>query len=348
MNTHACRLKHYIYLVIGYFSNQPLRHVVSLHYISCYCSSLVLARASLFQNPTKGRRSSGKESRDNHHFSPERQNNNALNGDTETFSSTDFQESEIPLEDNYANLFLIRDVPLNEERRLSIDDAFLYLIELFGEQLLHQKTLLTAHDEIFPESIHDLSEIIPLTKTIAKIMDIDPDLLEIGFFEAGIRETHPKTGDIVYYEKKGYTGLYHSKNENGKFVVTLSDDIHHDMDLLIATIAHEFAHIKLLGENRIAENSEELTDMLTLIYGLGLFAANMSFKFEKYSGGWKHSKQGYLHQTDWGYLFALYMYVRKEEDPTWLRHLNKTVARDCQRASGFIRKNKNKVLQPLS
>lgn len=43
---------------------------------------------------------------------------------------------------------------------------------------------------------------------------------------------------------------------------------------MIATLAHEIAHIKLLGENRMEENDEIMTDLKTLFFGLGVFNAN--------------------------------------------------------------------------
>lgn len=264
--------------------------------------------------------------------------------DPDAFIPKAFKEVPENIETNPDD-FLIADLPLYEERRLSIDDAFLYLLELFGKKVLIQKPLISLYDERFPEKINSVSEIIPLAHTIAKIMDIDPNDLEIGFFEAGIREFDPDTGDTIYYEQEPVAGLYHGKNEQGKYVVTISDDIHGEVDRVISTIAHEFSHIKLLGEGRMEENAEELTDMVPLFYGLGLFNANTSFKFDKHNRGWAHSRLGYLGQVDWGYLWALYLYVREEQEPEWFKYLNKTVARDCRRALEFIQANKEKVLQ---
>jgi hypothetical protein len=244
----------------------------------------------------------------------------------------------------------IKDLPLTEERRSSIDDAFLYLQELLGKTLLFDKPVIVPGSALFPAAIHDLSEITPLAHTIARIMDIDPESIELEFFEEGVREFNPETGDMFYYEHKDYAGLYHGKNERGKYVVSVSDDIHKEMERLIATIAHEFSHIKLLGEDRMKDedNSEELTDMVPLFYGLAIFNANSSFLFDKHHKGWSHSRLGYLGQADWGYLFALYLHVRGEEKPKWFSHLNRTIARDCERAMEFIQDNPDKILQPAN
>ncbi len=264
------------------------------------------------------------------------------NEDVKQVKDTMFREDLMQFEGE----FLIPGLALNEERRLSIDDAFLYMQELFGEDLVKQKPVLTIHDALFPVEIKDLSAVIPLTYTIAKIMDIDPDDLEIGFFEGD------KGADMDLqngsYQYSGAAGLYYGKNENGKYEVTFSDTLYREPERLIATIAHEFAHIKLLGEERMEENSEEMTDMLPLFYGFGLFNSNSVFKFSGETNRWSTSKLGYLTQVDWAYLFALYLYVRNEKEPEWMQYMNRTIAKDCSFAYNFIMNNPDRVLQVQS
>lgn len=242
--------------------------------------------------------------------------------------------------------FLIPDLPLNEERRQSIDDAFLFVLELFGKDIV-KKPVLTRDHPIFPLEMKEPSEIIPLAHKIAKVMDIDPKSLDIGFFQGA------KPVDISVMDPESRNdsaaGLYYGKNRYGKYEVEFADTIHKDVGRAIATIAHEFAHIKLLGEERIQENSEELTDMLPLFYGFGLFNSDKVLTFTRESNGtqtsWESNTLGYLSFADWGYLFALYMYVREELEPKWFEHLNKTVSKDCKLALEFILANPDKVLQ---
>ncbi len=242
--------------------------------------------------------------------------------------------------------FLIPGLPLNEERRQSIDDAFLYVLELFGEDIIN-KPMLTRDHSIFPIEINEPVEIIPLAHNIAKVMDIDPETLDIGFFQ-GAQPVDPSSIDMEN-KSNSAAGLYYGKNNDGKYEVDFADNIHEDVERIIATIAHEFSHIKLLGEGRMKENSEELTDMLPLFYGFGLFNSAMVLTFTRESSGtqtsWQSNTLGYLSFADWGYLFALYMYKRNEKEPAWFDHLNKTVSKDCKLALDFILANPDKVLQ---
>ena len=46
---------------------------------------------------------------------------------------------------------------------------------------------------------------------------------------------------------------------------------------IVATCAHELAHVVLLGQGRIsldAEDHEQLADLLPVFFGLGVFSAN--------------------------------------------------------------------------
>ena len=53
---------------------------------------------------------------------------------------------------------------------------------------------------------------------------------------------------------------------------------------LIATISHELAHHILLGENRIEENDELLTDLTAITYGFGIFIGNSRFNVSLWDG----------------------------------------------------------------
>lgn len=229
--------------------------------------------------------------------------------------------------------FLIPDVPLNEERRRSIDDAFLYLQELFGKDILRKKTMRTIDDKIFPIELKDAEDIFRLAQNIAQIMDINPQKIVLDYFS-----------ENEYHEA---AGLYKGKDEEGNYHVDLLDNIYGDVEKVVAVLAHEFAHIKLLGEERMQENSEELTDMVTLIYGFGIFNSNVVFKLtgDHIERSWTSSSTGYLSQADWGYLFALYQYVSGNTAPDWLNYLNKTIAKDAELAYAFIVSNPEKVLK---
>jgi len=98
----------------------------------------------------------------------------------------------------------------------------------------------------------------------------------------------------------------------------------------------ELSHIKLLGEERLLENDEQLTDINTVVFGLGIFNANAAFStFQNFrSSGWR--KLGYLTQMDWGYVLALFARLRGDNDPEWAKHLCKNVQSDFTKSSRYL------------
>ena len=84
-------------------------------------------------------------------------------------------------------------------------------------------------------------------------------------------------------------------------------------------------------------------DLLPLFYGFGIFMANSCFKFESNHRVRGFSNAGYLRQADWGYLFALYLNAREEEQPEWMEDLNKTVVKYCERGSVFLKGDAGKA-----
>jgi len=84
---------------------------------------------------------------------------------------------------------------------------------------------------------------------------------------------------------------------------------------MVAVLAHEIAHIKLPGENRMEENDERITDLTTIFFGLGIFNANAAFQTFADSKYYGWSQSGYLTQMEWGYALSLFAFVREEQEP---------------------------------
>ncbi len=94
---------------------------------------------------------------------------------------------------------------------------------------------------------------------------------------------------------------------------------------LLAVIAHELGHVRLLGEGRIPAgrpDHEPLTDLLTVYLGLGILTANASFEFSQGTRGWRAQRLGYMTEQMFGYALACYARLRGERQPPWARYLD--------------------------
>jgi hypothetical protein len=94
---------------------------------------------------------------------------------------------------------------------------------------------------------------------------------------------------------------------------------------LVATIAHELGHERLLGESRIdasRRDGEPLTDLFSVFFGFGIFSANAAFEFRSSDRSYQTSKLGYLTEAMYGYALARYAWLRGETSPAWAAHLD--------------------------
>jgi len=101
----------------------------------------------------------------------------------------------------------------------------------------------------------------------------------------------------------------------------------------------------LLGENRIKENDEPLTDLAIVIFGLGIFGANTAFKTAKRRESYSWSSNGYLSQMEWGYALALFAHLRRELSPKWIDHLTPNVKSDFLLGQQFTLANSDTVFK---
>jgi len=236
--------------------------------------------------------------------------------------------------------------PIPEERREWLEHAFGWLVETFGEAGIRQRPVLTPHHTDFPIRFNgDPQTGRDTTDIIARQMEIDPNEIELFFYQEGIREIAAgDLGSTIYTSGEGRdgslkssSGRYLGRQEDGKFHIALKEKNLREPEYLVATLAHELSHVKLLGEERLLENDEQLTDINTVIFGLGIFNANAAFStFQNFrSSGWR--KLGYLTQMDWGYVLALFAEVRGEDDPEWAKHLCKNVKADFVKSWKYLK-----------
>jgi len=198
--------------------------------------------------------------------------------------------------------------PVSEEVRLWLENSLIWLINQFGEEKIISTKTLTPTQENFPIPLDGTKDMAnAFLNIVAKQMDLDPNKINLDFYTEQPLEIKNDAGFSLYsqqYEEENYSsGLYNGKN-NDKFSIAIEIGQLKNPNNLIATLAHEMAHIKILGEERLKENDEYLTDLVTVFFGLGIFNANTSFQQTSSIEGWSYSKQGYLPQQEWGYALA--------------------------------------------
>ncbi len=133
--------------------------------------------------------------------------------------------------------------------------------------------------------------------------------------------------------------------DDGLIEIMVEEELLKNPFSLIATLAHELAHVKLLSDHLIEENDEYLTDLAVIIFGLGIFNANTSItRLNTWSGvshcGWQISGgEGYLHYKVQAFALALLSNYKGEESTGWSVYLEKEIKKVFEKSLKYIRQN---------
>ncbi|MBD8487337.1 hypothetical protein IFO69_01115 [Echinicola sp. CAU 1574] len=239
--------------------------------------------------------------------------------------------------------------PLNWELRKYFENNFLWLLQEFPKPKIEDRKILTPTSEHFPIKWNKSKDnAFDAHRIICENMQIDPSKVELDFFDNGLKEIDMGTSMIFVEsdpENPEAAGLFHHEKEDGKYSVSLDEALLAKPDHLIATIAHELAHVKLLGVKKLNQNDEMLTDFTTVFFGLGIFNANSAFQFYNQSDRWGYSNLGYLKTDEWAYALALFAFIRQEDDPEWKQYLSKTIKKDFDKCLRYMIDNEEEVFK---
>lgn len=105
-------------------------------------------------------------------------------------------------------------------------------------------------------------------------------------------------------------------------IITYSPGLLQEPLILTATIAHELCHLLLSEVPEFAcikeSDREPLTDLTSVVEGLGLFSCNAAFQFRQwtdpFSHGWSVQRLGYLTEEEFAFGIGIFS-VRNEISP---------------------------------
>lgn len=241
---------------------------------------------------------------------------------------------------------------VDDETKEWLEECFGWLIEEFGEEVVRETLVVLPTEEFFPDKFDgDEPSLRVMFDTVCEYMETDPRRFRLCFYENEVDKLRLK---LPFHEGsgKGAAGFY-SESFN-RYVIGLQIGNNISPENLIATMAHEIAHGRLIGERRIDgadENHEYLADLLTVIFGMGIFNANSAFNFEQFTSssvqGWQASRQGYLTEEMFGYALAMFAYVRGETSPGWSKYLKTNVKHFFANSLKYLLKTDDTKLKRL-
>lgn len=213
--------------------------------------------------------------------------------------------------------------PVDPHAKKWIEERLRWLSDEFGRDVFARRALILPLEEFFPERYDATPESVQvLANQVCAYMDVDPECVQLEFY------TH--RGDLGLVNERGQAlgravGTYHE--ESGTFVIRLETSQFDEPMMLVGTIAHELAHLRLLGERRISSrifDNELLTDLAVVFHGLGIFVANAPGAWERDGKTWPGTdvrRAEYMTQPMVGYALAHAAWFRNERKPLWAKHL---------------------------
>lgn len=213
------------------------------------------------------------------------------------------------------------------ERRAQIESAFVWLAEQFSWQPVLKPTVVPTA-EFFPRSWQATQdELDDLLERLCRLMLLDPRRITVDVYSDD-EDPIPSLAPVGERGARGPAGLYFNQEVEDGFLIAVAISQLDDPPSLVATLAHELGHVHLLGHKRLSADDamhEEMTDLLTIFFGLGVFTANTAFQFSQWQQGgwqgWSARRLGYLDEPSLGYSLACYARLRSETKPTWAKHL---------------------------
>ncbi|HKM48266.1 MAG TPA: hypothetical protein VJX69_11800 [Terriglobales bacterium] len=197
--------------------------------------------------------------------------------------------------------------------------------------------------EYFPDHYDATDEAVDvLFQRVCGYMQVDESQIDLEVFPD---EAHELRAVVPFWhgDTGGPAGLYISATDQSRFVIAVRSSKLKDPLGVVATLAHELAHVILLGGNlvdRESQDMEPLTDLTTVFLGLGIFTANAAVQFEQHQDGrtqgWSLQRLGYLSEEMYGYALARFTFERSEDRPEWAKYLSTNVATYYKRSNRWL------------
>ncbi|PCI98006.1 MAG: hypothetical protein COB15_06640 [Flavobacteriales bacterium] len=248
------------------------------------------------------------------------------------------------------NLFQNKEVkcPVDEEMRGWIEYAMQWLMLEFGEEFFHEVAVYSNMKELLNAFDKETATLDELGEIVSYIMFLDEEDIIYTVYDEGENRIETGTGFFPVNAVEGEVttgGMYVGKNEDSKYDVGIERKVLQNPVHLVSTIAHELSHVWLLGKKEMDVNDEYLTDMLPIIFGLGVFGASSCFSFSQSNSGWATQTKGYFNQMEWGYALAVYSWLRKDKNPEWVKSLPRNILSDYKQSLKFMENNQDKLFQ---
>jgi hypothetical protein len=232
--------------------------------------------------------------------------------------------------------------PCDPAAKAWVEQRLGWLAEQFPASAFTGRPVVLPTAEFFPAPYDGSNKAVRiLFDQVCEYMDVDSYSVSLEFVAqagklnfvngagqslpdaAGTYQSHRHFGDGMFVS--GTPGI--EPEQTARSLIRLDKADIDDPMALVGTIAHELAHVRLLGEGRVSSrvfDNELLTDLTVVHLGLGIFLANTPRTWDSQYTRWPNSdlrKPEYMTPPMFGWALAHLAWFRGEARPTWARHL---------------------------
>lgn len=238
--------------------------------------------------------------------------------------------------------------PCDLSAKVWVEYRLEWLSEQFSESAFTGAPIILPTREFFPDRYDGSEESVrQLMARVCDYMDVNPRDLELKIVDHGTRLHLVNESGLAI---GGTAGSFQQGSYRHK--ITLDREQLNDKLDLIGTMAHELAHVRLLGEHRLEGNefdNELVTDLTTIHLGLGIFLANSPRDWMSGYTQWPGShlrKPEYMNRPMYGWALALLAHFRNETKPSWLEHLSKHARAEVERGMRYLEETRDSSYLP--
>jgi hypothetical protein len=238
--------------------------------------------------------------------------------------------------------------PCDPAAKAWVERRLLWLNEEFDDHVFNGRRLVLPTREFFPDPYDGSRRAVrTLLDRVCGYMDVGTDLVALKCIS--------RAGRLGLVNEAGQylpdaAGTYEEGER--KFVITIDMIGLEDPVGLVGTMAHELAHVRLLGESRVLReeyDNELLTDLTVVFFGLGIFLANTPRTWDSQYTRWPGTdllKPEYMTRPMFGYALAHLAWFRGEEKPAWAKHLHWNARPDFRQAVRFLFRTRQSAFKP--
>lgn len=230
-----------------------------------------------------------------------------------------------------------------------IEGRLAWLCDQFGIDVFTRRAMILPQEEFFPDEYDASDESVrELLDRVCRYMDVNPEAVVLELFT----EQHDVwlINERGEYLSPGNAGLYEEQID--KTVIHLETSQLVEPMVLVGTMAHELAHLRLLGEKRIPDevfDNELLTDLTAVFHGLGIFLANVPRSWQSDFTTWPGTdlrKPEYMTQPMFGYALAHAAWFRNDDKPNWAKHLSLDARASFKQGLRYLQETGDSKLKP--